>query len=240
MLDKTVVLVTGSSRGIGKAIALKFAREGAAVVLTSRHEKDIKKVAAEIVEEGGYNPLTIEADLKKDSDIRKLVKEILDQWGRIDVLVNNAGIGYLRPFLDLKVEEFQEMLDLNVRAVFALTQQVIPGMMERKTGTIINIASLAGKNGFKSGTGYGASKWALRGFANSLMLEVREHDIRVVTIFPGSVQTEFGRGDSASSTASKNKMQPGDIAEAAFTAFVMPTRTMVSEIDMRPSNPHKS
>ncbi|RQW07363.1 MAG: SDR family NAD(P)-dependent oxidoreductase [Calditrichaeota bacterium] len=240
MLDKTVALVTGSSRGIGKAIALKFAREGMAVVLTARHEKDLQKVAREIIDEGGTKTLIIPADLKKESDIIKLADEVIKQWGRIDVLVNNAGVGYLKPFLELKMEEFQEMLDLNIRAVFALTQQVLPHMIERKTGTIINIASLAGKNGFKSGTGYGASKWALRGFAQSLMLEVREHDIRVVTIFPGSVQSDFGSGESPTGTLSKNKMQPGDIAETAFMAFLMPVRTMVSEIDMRPTNPSKN
>jgi short-subunit dehydrogenase len=241
MLDKPVALVTGSSRGIGKAIAGKFSRQGFAVALTARHEKDLKNAAQEIENESGQPTLTIPADLKDDQQLTRIPEEVIKNWGRIDVLVNNAGLGYLKPFLELKVEEFREMMDLNMTAVFGLTQQVIPHMIERESGTIINIASLAGKNGFKSGTGYAASKWALRGFAQCLMLEVREYDIRVVTIFPGSVQSSFGSGGrSAASTPAKNKMQPEDIAETAFMAVKMPQRTMVSEIDMRPSNPSKS
>ncbi len=241
MLEKTVALITGSSRGIGKAIALKFAREGMAVALTARHEERLKKVAAEIKNEGGFEPLVIGADLRDISQPDKIVKTVIQNWGRIDILVNNAGVGYLKPFLELESDEFQEMMDLNVRAVFALTQKVVPHMIKRKRGAVINIASLAGKNAFKSGTGYAASKWALRGFAQCLMLEVREHDIRVVTIFPGSVQTDFGSsGQSPTGTFARNKIQPGDIAEAAFMSFNMPERTMVSEIDMRPSNPGKS
>jgi NADP-dependent 3-hydroxy acid dehydrogenase YdfG len=113
-------------------------------------------------------------------------------------------------------------------------------MIARKSGNIVNIASLAGKNGFKMGTGYAATKWALRGFAQCLMLEVREFDIRVVTIFPGSVETSFGRGGvSASGTPKQNKMQSVDIAETVYLAVDMPGRTMLSEIDMRPSNPAK-
>ena len=113
-------------------------------------------------------------------------------------------------------------------------------MISRRTGNIVNIASLAGKNGFKMGTGYAATKWALRGFAQCLMLEVREYDIRVVTIFPGSVETAFGSGGvSPTGTPSQNKIQSIDIAETAYLAVNMPDRTMLSEIDMRPSNPAK-
>jgi NADP-dependent 3-hydroxy acid dehydrogenase YdfG len=241
MIDKTVALVTGSSRGIGKAIALKFAREGMAVALTARHEKDLKTVASEIKKEGGLEPLIIAGDLRDATQPETMVKTIIEKWGRIDILVNNAGVGYLKPFLDLRVDEFREMMDLNVVAIFALTQKVVPHMINRKSGMIINIASLAGKNAFKAGTGYAASKWALRGFAQCLMLEVREHDIRVVTFFPGSVQTDFGSGgESPTGTPARNKIQPGDIAEMALMAYIMPERTMVSEIDMRPSNPSKN
>jgi len=105
---------------------------------------------------------------------------------------------------------------------------------------IMNIASLAGKNGFKLGTGYAATKWALRGFAQCLLQEVREHDVRVVTLFPGSVETSFGAGgQSPTATPSRNKIQPEDIADTAFLAYSIPVRTLLSEIDIRPSNPSK-
>jgi NADP-dependent 3-hydroxy acid dehydrogenase YdfG len=238
MIDKKVALVTGANRGIGQAIALKFAREGMAVALTGRNESLLEKVSDEIRTTGGHEPLIIPAELQDVSQISAIPQQVVKEWGRIDILVNNAGLGYLKPFLEIKPEEFQEMLDVNLRAVFLLTQQVLPHMISRRTGNIVNIASLAGKNGFKMGTGYAATKWALRGFAQCLMLEVREYDIRVVTIFPGSVETAFGSGGvPPTGTPSQNKIQSIDIAETAYLAVNMPDRTMLSEIDMRPSNP---
>jgi len=241
MIDKKVALVTGANRGIGQSIALKFAREGMAVALTGRNESLLEKVSDEIRTTGGHEPLIIPAELQDVSQIPAIPEQVMKEWERIDILVNNAGLGYLKPFLEITPQEFQEMLDVNLRAVFLLTQQVLPNMISRRSGNIVNIASLAGKNGFKMGTGYAATKWALRGFAQCLMLEVREHDIRVVTLFPGSVQTGFGSGgDSASGTLSQNKIQATDIAETAFLAVTIPDRTMLSEIDMRPSNPAKT
>ena len=240
MIDKKVALVTGASRGIGQAIARKFSNEGMAVALSGRDESLLENVSDEIANAGGHQPLIIPGDLQDVSQIPAIPQQVIKEWGRIDILVNNAGLGYLKPFLEIKPQEFQEMLDVNLRAVFLLTQQVLPHMISRKTGNIVNIASLAGKNGFKMGTGYAATKWALRGFAQCLMLEVREHDIRVVTIFPGSVETGFGSGGvSASGTPRQNKIQSIDIAETAYLAVNMPERTMLSEIDMRPSNPAK-
>ncbi|GAB4378819.1 MAG: SDR family oxidoreductase [Calditrichia bacterium] len=241
MINKPVVLVTGASRGIGRAITRKFADEGLSVALTARNPEKLQETADLITRQGGEDPLIIPADLTDEQQISKLVDRVIEQWGRIDVLVNNAGIGYLKPFTELTVVEFKEMMAVNMTAVFSLTQKVVPYMMKRKNGVIINIASLAGKNGFKLGTGYAASKWALRGFAQCLMLEVRDYDIRVVTIFPGSVDTEFNRGGlSPTATPPANKMMPEDIAEVAVMAYRMPARTMVSEIDMRPTNPKKN
>lgn len=241
MIDKTVAIVTGASRGIGRAIALKFARQGMAVALTARHEKNLKAVAKEIVSGGGFDPMIISADLRDLTNIAQISQQVMEKWGRIDILVNNAGLGYLKPFPEITAAEFQEMFDVNVRAVFFLTQQVLPVMVQRNSGMIINIASLAAKNGFKLGTGYAATKWALRGFAQCLLQEVREHDIRVITIFPGSVDTSFGAGQqSPAGIRSKNKILPEDIAEAAYFAYTIPPRSLLSEIDIRPTNPTKT
>ncbi len=237
---QTVVLVTGASRGIGRAIALKYAKEGASLALTARDRKALDETASMIRNDGGKDPLLLPADLQDVDQISGIVEQVMKTFNHINVLVNNAGIGHLKPFLELTIDEFQQMMDINMRAVFALTQNVIPHMIEQNSGTVINIASLAGKNGFKSGTGYAASKWALRGFAQCLMPEVREHNIRVVTIFPGSVYTEFGSGGPhPTGTPPKNRMLPEDVAETAYMAFAMPDRTMISEIDMRPSNPKR-
>jgi 3-oxoacyl-[acyl-carrier protein] reductase len=239
-MNKPVAIVTGGSRGIGQAIALRFAKEGFAVALVARDRKKLNQTQEMIFSSGFEKPLIVQADLRDLKQVKEIVPKVIKEWGKIDVLVNNAGLGYLKPFLEISPEEYDEMMDVNMRAVFFLTQYTVPQMMNQKSGLILNIASLAGKNGFKSGTGYAASKWALRGFAQCLLPEVREYDIRVVTIFPGSVETNFSQGgQSPTGTPSQNKIQVEDIAEIAYMAFHIPQRTMVSEIDMRPSNPKK-
>ena len=239
-MNKPVAIVTGGSRGIGQAIALRFAKEGFAVALVARDRKKLNQTQEMIFSSGFEKPLIVQADLRDLKQVKEIVPKVIKEWGKIDVLVNNAGLGYLKPFLEISPEEYDEMMDVNMRAVFFLTQYTVPQMMNQKSGLILNIASLAGKNGFKSGTGYAASKWALRGFAQCLLPEVREYDIRVVTIFPGSVKTNFSQGgQSPTRTPSQNKIQVEDIAEIAYMAFHIPQRTMVSEIDMRPSNPKK-
>jgi len=239
MIDKSVALVTGASQGIGRAIALKFAEEGFAVALTARNESALQETAKLIEEAGSFKPYVAPADLRDLQQITKLADSVYKKWGRIDVLVNNAGILHLKPFLEITPEEWQEMLDVNIKAVFELTQKVVPEMIARKSGAIVNIASLGGKNGFKSGTGYSATKYALRGFAASLMMELREYDIRVITVFPGSVATrEAGR--RADSPTRESMWQPEDVAHAVYAAVSVDSRAMMSEIDIRPSNPKRT
>jgi len=127
------------------------------------------------------------------------------------------------------------MWHVNMRGAFLATKGILPHMTKARTGDIVNISSLAGKNGFKGGTGYGATKWALRGFASSLMLEVRESNIRVITIFPGSVDTQF----SSVNLKGESITQPEDVAAAVVFAVTSPERAMFSEIDVRPTNPQK-
>ena len=238
-MENPVALITGASRGIGKAIAEKFAGEGFACALAARQKERLELVAQKITEEYKVPVLAIPTDLRKDADIERLANIVLREWGKVDALINNAGVLYLKPFLELSVEQFDEMMQVNMRAVFSLTQKILPSMIDRQQGAIINIASLAGKNAFAGGTGYSATKWALRGWAASLMLEVRQYNIRVITIFPGSVNTDMS-GQLPSSPRKETMIQPQDIAEAAYFAWSLPARTMVSEIDVRPTNPQKS
>lgn len=238
MKDRPVVLVTGASRGIGRAIALKFAAEGYAVAISGRDEESLRETARLIEKTNGVSPVNISADLRDSRQIDHLANAVLEKCGRVDVLVNNAGILHLKPFWEITAEELQEMLDVNIKAVFQLTQKIVPGMVEQKSGAIVNIASLAGKNGFKNGTGYAATKFALRGFAASLMLELREHGIRVITVFPGSVDTRMiARSPLAPSRESM--LQAEDVAHAVYAAVSVDSRAMISEIDIRPSNPKK-
>lgn len=238
VLNQPVAIITGASRGIGRAIALKFAKEGMAVALVGRDKTALQETADLIKEESGQPTLQIQADLRDTQQIESIVDQTTNEWGRIDVLVNNAGIMYQKPFEEHTQDEIQETLDVNLRAVMFLTQKALPHIKKVENGAIINIASLAGKNPVKNGTVYAATKWALRGFASSLMLEVRQENIRVVTIFPGSVDTHL-LSRSANPPRRDTMLQPEDVAHAAYSALVVDRRAMMSEIDLRPTNPQR-
>lgn len=236
MLNQPVAIITGASRGIGRAIAQKFAREGVATAIVGRDKTALQETADLIKKDSNQPTLQIQADLRDVQQISSIVDHTISEWGRVDVLVNNAGIMYQKPFEELSPDEIQTMLDVNLRAVMFLTQKALPHIKKQENAAIINIASLAGKNPVKNGTVYAATKWALRGFAASLMLEVRQDDIRVVTIFPGSVDTDLNR---QSPLQRDTMMQPEDIAHAAYSAIIVDRRTMISEIDLRPTNPKR-
>ncbi len=163
-----------------------------------------------------------------------LIKAAHDAHVRIDVLVNNAGFGIFKPVAETSVDDFDRLFDVNMRGTFIATREALRYMIEQNDGVIINIASLAGKNGVENGAIYAATKWAVLGFGKSLMLEVRKHNIRVITICPGSTDTGFGSG----SHPNRDKiLRPEDVAEAAVLAASLPARAMMSEIDLRPTNP---
>ena len=173
------------------------------------------------------------ADVSSEADIRNLVEAVAKRDGRVDILVNNAGLGVFGNFADSSIADIDTMLNTNIRGVMLATHEVLPLMIKQNGGQIVHIASLAGKNTVKGGAVYAATKWALRGFAASLMLEVREHNIRMVTVCPGSVETAF----SASGKRGKNITQPEDVADAVVFAITAPARSMFSEIDVRPTRP---
>ncbi|MDH4071376.1 MAG: SDR family NAD(P)-dependent oxidoreductase [Ignavibacteria bacterium] len=231
LAGKTAV-VTGAGRGIGRAIAHTVARSSMNVVLASRSAGELKTVAGEC-RAIGAEAVAVTCDLTRPEDINRLITTGSTTFGGIDLLVNNAGIGYFAPVEVMSLEQFDAMWSVNLRAVFLLCKGVIPLMERRKGGTIVNIGSLAGKNSLKGGAGYAATKWALRGFSASLMLEVRDRNIRVVTIFPGSVDTSFSIRNKRGSRIT----QPEDVAEAVLFAASMHGRAMTSEIDIRPTRP---
>lgn len=232
-LDGHISIVTGGSKGIGRSIGRALAREGATVVLASRTEGDLSRTVTELRNEG----LSVEgivSDVSSPEQVHRLVDTTIRRYGKVDILVNNAGIGVFKPVGELSVKEFDSMWNVNMRGAFLPTNEVLPYMVKQKGGNIVFISSLAGKNSFKGGAGYCATKWALRGFASSLMLEVREHNIRVFSIFPGSVDTNF----SSMGKKGDHITQPDDVASAVVFAVTAPTRSMFSEIDVRPTNPN--
>jgi 3-oxoacyl-[acyl-carrier protein] reductase len=234
-INGSIALVTGAGRGIGKSVALTLGHHGATVVLTARTKEQLENVKREIESEGGSSH-AIQADLTKTEDVERLFSELSSKYGRLDILVNNAGIGKFAPVRDMPSSDFDAMWALNVKAVFDCTKLALPLMEAQKQGAVINVASLAGKNSFVGGAAYSATKWALIGFSRSLMLEVREHGIRVITICPGSVDTSFS-STSTDPKRSEKILHPQDVADSIMAALMMPDRAMVSEIDIRPTNP---
>ncbi|MGB6648706.1 MAG: SDR family NAD(P)-dependent oxidoreductase [Bacteroidota bacterium] len=225
-------IVTGGSKGIGKAIAFALGSEGANLIVTARTRKDLDATVEEF-KKSGLSARGIPCDISSEPEVNSLIESAVSSLGKIDILVNNAGMGVFKPVAEMTVQDFDTMWGVNMRGVFLATHAVLPHMIKASAGHVVNISSLAGKNSFKGGAGYCATKWALRGFANSLMLEVRDHNIRVVTVFPGSVDTSFSSGGKKG----KNITQPEDVAEAVVFAVTAPQRSMFSEIDVRPTRP---
>ena len=231
-LDSKVAIVTGGSKGIGRGIGEALAREGARVVLSARGNEELQKTVA-AMRADGLSVTGIQADVSLEGDVTRLVDGSVKTHGRLDIIVNNAGIGVFKPVAELTVQEFDTMWGTNMRGIFLMSRAAIPHMIHAGGGDIVCIASLAGKNTMKGGAGYCATKWALRGFAGSMMLEVREHNIRTVTICPGSVETDF----SATGKKGSNIPQPEDVAAAVVFALTADRRAMFSEIDLRPTRP---
>jgi len=225
-------VVTGGSRGIGRAVVETLARHGARVAYSGRTAADLAS-AQSAFEDAGLRTLAVRGDVARDADAAALAAEAARWMGGIDILVNNAGIGVFKPFAEMTVEEFDRMWGVNMRGVFMVTKAVLPHLRTAGGGDVVNIASLAGKNSFAGGTGYAATKWALRGWAGSLMLEERNNNIRVITVCPGSVDTSFSAGGKKGS----NIPQAQDIADAVLFALAAPPRTKISEIDVRPTRP---
>ncbi len=232
-LKDRVAVVTGASKGIGRSIAEHYAGEGAKLVLCARSAGLLSEVG-DILKSAGSEVVTVKADMAEEKDVINLIKAAHESFGRIDILVNNAGFGMFKPVAETKTEDFDSLFSVNMRGPFIAVREVLPYMIKQNDGVIVNIASLAGKNAVENGAIYAATKWALLGFGKSLMLEVRKYNIRVVTICPGSVDTDFGLHNRPN----RGKiLKPEDVAEAAVLAASLPARSMMSEIDLRPTNP---
>jgi 3-oxoacyl-[acyl-carrier protein] reductase len=230
-----ISIVTGGNRGIGKSIALRLAKENHDVIVFGRDEESLKKTSNEIKDIGVKCEYYI-GDVADEVFVNNSMKKIIEKYGKIDNLINNAGTSVFKKVVDASLDEFKKQVNANLYGIFNFSKAVLPKMIERKSGAIINIVSLAGKNSFVGGTMYSASKHAALGFTKSLMLEVREYNIRVAAICPGSVDTEFFNGSSMNPNRDKI-LKPEDIAETVISILKLPARALISEIDIRPTNP---
>ncbi|MGC1785006.1 MAG: SDR family oxidoreductase [Acidobacteriaceae bacterium] len=229
-----IAVVTGASRGIGAAIARKLASLGAHVVLTARDLRRLSAVADEIAAAGG----SVEAhpcDLADPNQIGTFSQTVLAKHRRCDVLVNNAGIGsFDGPLHTLSLDNFDRTVAINLRAPYLLLKAFAPSMIEARRGHIINISSLAGRNPVPNAAAYAGSKWGLNGMMISAAEELRQFQVRVSLIEPGSVQTEFGSG-LAGKKSPLGAIQPDDIAEIVALLATQADQCFISEVLVRPT-----
>lgn len=236
-LTGRAAIVTGGSKGIGYAIGDALARAGADVVLCARNADELAEAVEALDPVGPGRVVGVRCDVRVEGDVRRLVDRAMDELGRLDVLVNNAGVGRFGAVDELTTEDWLTVIETNLNGAFYASQAAIPHMKRAGSGWIINIGSLAGKNPFAGGAAYNASKFGLLGFSEAMMLDVRHSGIRVSCIMPGSVSTHFNRNTPGEEDAWK--IQPEDIAGIVMDLLATPTRTLPSRIEVRPSRPKK-
>ena len=236
-LEGKVALVTGAGRGIGRAVALLLGRSGCRIILTARTTAQLEEVQEEIQQSGGIAAI-VSADLTRDEDIERLAAEGQRAYGSVDILINNAGWGKRAPVVRTKQEDLDQTLRVNLRAPILLTKYLVPAMIKKGDGAVINIASVSGKTGEANGAAYSASKFGLIGFTQSLYEEVREHGIKVAVILPGFVDTPM---IPPVKHLDRSKMiRPEDIADAVMFVLKSPPTCCPVEITVRPQRtPYK-
>jgi len=233
-LTGMTALVTGASAGIGWASALALAGEGANVVLTARRQGRLDELARSVRDAGGQ-AVTVAGDARDEETARRCVDAALDSYGKIDILINNAGVGNYKNIVETSADDYDEMMDSNVRSTFLFTRHAVPSMVERGAGTILMISSMAGVYGFPGEAVYCATKFAQVGFAPALDKELRPHGIKVGVICPGGVKTEFalGKGRTVESVAQSSMLDPEDVAGAVLLACTQAPGSRIIEIQMR-------
>ncbi|HVM72619.1 MAG TPA: SDR family oxidoreductase, partial [Anaerolineales bacterium] len=214
-----VVLITGASAGIGRASAMALAQEGARLVLTARRQERLEELAAAI-QSLGSEATWVAGDATQEETALRCVAAAKQSFGRLDILINNVGVGNYKKLVETSAAEYDEMMDSNFRSTFLFTRQAVPEMIAQKSGTILMISSMAGKYGFAGEAVYCATKFAQVGFAQALDKELRPHGIRVGVICPGGTKTEFalGKGRTEAGVASSGMLEPEDVASAVLLA----------------------
>ena len=235
-LSNKVAYITGGSKGIGYGIAKTLLDNGMRVAISSRNLQAAQEAARSLSSDNS-KVLALESDVRSMSSEQKAVQVVIDHFGQLDVLVANAGIGHFASIEDLTEEVWKNTIETNLSGVFYSVKSSIEALKQSK-GYIITIASLAGTNFFENGSAYNASKFGLVGFTQAIMLDLRKHGIKVTTIMPGSVATEFN--DHTPTDADAWKIQPEDIGRLVLDVLQMNPRTLSSKIEVRPSMPVKA
>lgn len=231
-LKNKVAYITGGSKGIGYGVAEKLLKAGMRVAISGRTLETVQQAARKLGDESRV--LALASDVTKPEDEIKAVAGIVGKWGQLDVVLANAGLGHFGPVDELALEDWHAMIDTNLNGVFHTLKASVEAL-KRSKGYFVTLASLAGTNFFAGGSGYNATKFGVVGFTQAAMLDLRKYDIKVSTIMPGSVATEFNGNEPSGKDAWK--IQPEDIGELVLDLLHMHPRTLPSKIEVRPSRP---
>ncbi|WP_299436071.1 SDR family oxidoreductase [uncultured Maribacter sp.] len=233
-LKGKVAYITGGSKGIGFGIAKKLVDAGMKVAISGRTLKTVKKAAEYL--EINENVLALASDVTKIEDEQIAISTIIEKWGKVDVVLANAGVGHFAPIDQMSSDNWNAMINTNLNGVFHTLKASVEALKKSK-GYYITLASLAGTNFFANGAGYNATKYGVVGFTQAAMLDLRQYDVKVSTIMPGSVSTEFAGNSPSDKDAWK--IQPEDIGELVLDLLKMHPRTLPSKIEVRPTRPDK-
>lgn len=229
-------LITGAGKGIGKAIAIALAKEGANVILLARTQEEIDNVAAK-ARSLRVKALAITADVADINSVNSAVEKALAEFGTIDILINNAGIGAFGKFLELEPATWERIIQVNLMGTYYVTRAVLPNMIERQTGDIINISSTAGLSGNALTSAYSASKFGVLGLTESLMQEVRKHNIRVTALTPSTVATDMAKDLKLTDGNPDKVMQAEDMAELIIAQLKLNRRVFIKNSSIWSTNP---
>jgi 3-oxoacyl-[acyl-carrier protein] reductase len=235
-LTNRLAVITGATEGIGRAIAVALGSAGAKVAICARTAPNVDATVAAL-REAGLDAIGRACDVADPAAVHAFADFVSRERGDAAVLVNNAGIGRFAPLEDLTLEDWDETIAVNLRSLYLVTRAFLPGLVRAGKSSIVNIASLAGRNGFEGGTAYCASKHAVLGFSKALMLEVRKRGLRVIAICPGSVATPFMDKQDRMRPNRDRILTASDVAQAVVGALTLADRAMMSEMDIRPTNP---
>ena len=233
-LENKTAFITGGSKGIGYGIAAALMEQGMKVAITSRTAAHAEEAASRLNQLGKGEALGIAADVRDLASQQKAVAQVMQQWGQVDVLVANAGLGHFVSIEEMTPEQWHETIDTNLTGVFYSIKATLEAL-KASQGYIITISSLAGTNFFAGGSAYNASKFGLTGFSQSVMLDLRQHGIKVTTIMPGSVATHFN--DHQPNDQDGWKIQIEDLGQMVADLLHMHPRTLPSKVEVRPSQP---
>ena len=236
-LKNKKAIITGGSRGLGKATAIAFAKEGIDVAITGRTESVLKATVTEL-ENYGIKATYAVFDVGNYDEVKPSIKKIIDTLGGVDILVNNAGIGGFGALNDMPVEQWTQIIQTNLMGMYYVTKEVLPYLISKNEGDIINLSSTAGLNGNATTSAYSASKFAVIGMSESLMKEVRKNNIRVVTLTPSTIESDMSiEAGIAKKGSIDSVLQPEDFAELILAGLKLPRRAMLKGASLWSTNP---